>query len=97
MPETLQSTMLKKPPSGMLKKLLIGCGVALGLGLGVVAYLIGPSNIIGMLRYDIRSEGALNAGDRAPDVKLLTLDGQEAHLQQRFGARPAVIIFGSFT
>jgi hypothetical protein len=81
----------------MLKKLLIACGVAVVLGIGVVAFLIGPRNIIGMLRYDIRSEGALQVGDRAPDVRLLTLDGKEAHLQQRFGARPAVIIFGSFT
>jgi hypothetical protein len=58
---------------------------------------IGPRNIVGMLRYDIRSEGALKAGDRAPDVELVALDGTRIHLKERFGEKPMVLIFGSFT
>jgi hypothetical protein len=54
-------------------------------------------NIVGMLRYDIRSEGTLKPGDRASDVQLLTLDGRRVHLEERFGPRPVMLIFGSFT
>ena len=81
----------------MGKKLLIAAGAAVLLGAIVVCVIIGPRNIIGMLRYDQRAEGALRRGERAPDVALLTLDGSPAHLKDRLGTRPAVLIFGSFT
>jgi hypothetical protein len=68
--------------------------------LAVIAmvWMIGPSNVIGMLLYDQRREGTLEVGDRAPDVTLVELDGvSETKLADRFGERPLVLIFGSFT
>ncbi len=68
------------------------------LALGAICWMIGPSNVIGMLLYDQRREGTLKVGDRAPDVTLIGLDGvSEAKLAGRFGPRPLVLIFGSFT
>ena len=82
----------------MLKKILL---VVLALALGSAAFVvarIGPRNVIGMLRYDQRKEGALKVGDRAPDVSLLALDGKTpVRLQDSIGDRPLVLVFGSFT
>jgi hypothetical protein len=59
---------------------------------------VGPRFVIGILRYDSRHEGTLRVGDRAPDVKLLALDGTSAvQLSDRVGRRPLVVVFGSFT
>jgi hypothetical protein len=59
---------------------------------------IGPSNVIGMLRYDTRREGALRVGSVAPDVTLHVVDGAgTVRIAQRIGARPLVLVFGSFT
>jgi hypothetical protein len=69
--------------------------VAVVIVAGVV--VIGPRNVIGILRYDTRREGDFRAGDRAPDVELLDLEGAHVHLRDRLGDRPTVIIFGSFT
>jgi hypothetical protein len=81
----------------MWKKIAIATGaLVLVAALGVVFY-IGPSNIIGMIRYDIRAEGAYKVGDQAPDVELVTLDGASVALASRIGAKPLVLIFGSFT
>lgn len=64
----------------------------------VLAWQIGPSNIVGMLLYDQRREGALVVGDRAPDVKLAKLDGSgDVRLAEFIGGKPLVIVFGSFT
>lgn len=77
--------------------------IGLILGIAVVAagafmvFRIGPSNIIGMLRYDQREEGSLRVGDPAPDVVLTGLDGQPVHLKERFGGKPVVLVFGSYT
>src|SRR5262245_59556004 len=81
----------------MRKKILIVAGATVALALITALALIGPRNIVGMLRYDIRSEGALKVGDRAPDVELVALDGARVRLKDRLGARPAVLVFGSFT
>jgi hypothetical protein len=80
------------------KRVAIGCGLAvLGLAVGAVGY-IGPRNVIGMLRYDTRREGALQVGDRAPPVELLALDGTtRVQLSEQLHGRPLVLIFGSFT
>jgi hypothetical protein len=81
----------------MRKKILIAVGAVLALiVIGAVGF-IGPRNVVGMLRYDIRSEGALKAGDRAPDIELVALDGSRTRLVERFSERPMVLIFGSFT
>jgi hypothetical protein len=43
-------------------------------------------------------QGALRAGDPAPNFKLKTLDGKgEFELNSNFGKKPTVLIFGSYT
>ena len=75
----------------------IGGGI-LVLGAAFMAWQIGPKNIIGMLRYDQRQDGALRVGDPAPDAELVALDGAtRVHLLDRGANRPIVLIFGSFT
>ncbi len=80
------------------KKILLVAGL---LVFGVVAYGVisfGPRNIVGMLRYDQRKEGALRMGDQAPDVTLLALDGKTpVDLKEKVGGKPLVLVFGSFT
>jgi len=65
--------------------------------LGFVVWQIGPRNVIGMLLYDQRREGALKPGDPAPDVELALLDGGKLRLSEVIGKQPLVLIFGSFT
>lgn len=81
------------------KKVLIGVAALAVLALGGFTYLVGgPRNLIGMLRYDQREEGALKVGDRAPDVGLIALDGSTpVRLSSELGGKPTVLIFGSFT
>ena len=80
------------------KYLLLGLVAVAGVAAAIVAAKIGPRNIIGMIRYDQREEGALRVGDRAPDVQLLTLDEKATtRLSQHLGGRPVILIFGSFT
>jgi hypothetical protein len=84
-----------------MKKILLRTALAL-LVLALAAggwfvYRMGPSNVWGMLRYDQREEGALKVGDPAPDVALVALDGSAVQLHQRLGAKPTVLIFGSYT
>ena len=58
---------------------------------------MGPKDYWGMLRYDQREEGDLAVGDAAPDVVVRALDGAPARLSDRLGARPVVLVFGSYT
>lgn len=82
----------------MLKKLLLGLGALALLALAGAAWMIGPRNIIGMLRYDQRREGRLQVGDRAPDVVLAAIDGGPAlRLSSWMTGKPLVLVFGSFT
>lgn len=82
----------------LFKKILPVAVALLAAAAGVVAWRIGPRNIVGMLRYDQRKEGALRVGDRAPDVALVSLDGQTAaRLWQSVGGKPLVLVFGSYT
>jgi hypothetical protein len=77
----------------------IGLGV-LALAIAAAVFMvvqIGPRNVWGMLRYDHRREGDLVVGDLAPDVVLTALDGTSVRLHERIGARPVVLIFGSYT
>ena len=82
----------------MLKKILLALGaLVLLLAVGAVV-MIGPRNIRGMLLYDVRREGTLKVGDKAPDVALGTIDGRpDVHLAELVGGKPLVIVFGSFT
>jgi hypothetical protein len=79
------------------KKILWGAGIVLALVIAAPLILIGPRNIIGLLRYDIRREGNYKVGDVAPDVTLLGTDGAFVKLRERIGKRPLVLVFGSFT
>jgi hypothetical protein len=55
-------------------------------------------NIVGMIRYDRRSNGKLKTGDAAPDAQVLGLDGRTTHrLLGSAGTKPLVLVFGSFT
>lgn len=81
----------------MLKKALVAGGVLAAIAAVVAVVFIGPRNVLGMMRYDIRREGDVKVGDRAPEVTLLGRDGAPAHLTERLGAKPTVLIFGSFT
>lgn len=65
------------------------------VGYGV--YRMGARDFFGMLRYDQREEGELAVGDPAPDVEVVALDGSEVRLRDRFGGKPVVLIFGSYT
>ena len=83
----------------VLKRVLLGLGILLVVAVAGMTYMIGgPRNLIGMLRYDQRQEGALKVGDRAPDVALVALDGKTpVKLSGELGGKPTVLIFGSFT
>jgi hypothetical protein len=81
----------------MWKKIALVTGAIVAVAAAAAAFVIGPRNLVGMARYDIRSEGALKVGERAPDTELCALDGARVHLKASFGARPTVIVFGSFT
>ena len=82
----------------MLRRILMIVG-ALIVVLGAVAvFMIGPRNVIGMIRYDKREEGKLHVGDRAPDVQLTGLDGTTpVSLREHLGSKPLVLVFGSYT
>jgi hypothetical protein len=82
----------------MRKRVLIAVVLVVLAGGAFVVVRLGPSNLIGMLRYDQREEGSLRIGDPAPDVLLLSPDGKTmVRLASRFGGRPHVVVLGSFT
>lgn len=80
----------------MWKKVLLGVLALVLVAGGVMVTMIGPRNVIGMLRYDQRREGDLKVGDRAPAAMLIGLDGK-SRLPLLAGTKPTVLIFGSFT
>ncbi len=75
--------------------------VILAIGYAVLSHIMGgPRDVYGFLRYALPQwhRGDLRVGDRAPDVRLVSLDGQTTfHLRDRIGARPLILIFGSYT
>lgn len=81
-----------------MKRISLWIGVVvLLLAVGAAAF-IGPRNIAGLIRYGHTEQGTLRVGDRAPDVILVSLDGKtRSHLSQYLGAKPLLVIFGSFT
>lgn len=88
-----------------MKRFLKWAGISLGALLVIafagLSYMAGsPRDAIYMVRYALphMHRGHLKVGDEAPDAKLLALDGQRHfHIRERTGARPLVIIFGSYT
>ncbi len=82
----------------MLRKILKWFGIVLLVLAVAFVFLIGPRNILGILRYDQRDEGTLQVGQAAPDLKLHPLDGSAARpLLAQAGGKPLVVVFGSFT
>lgn len=80
------------------KKVSIGLGAVLLLLVVAGVVVVGPRNVIGMIRYDKREEGKLKVGDPAPDVALVGPDGvSRVRISQRIGPRPLVLVFGSYT
>ena len=82
----------------LFRRVLLIAVVLLAVLASLVAWKIGPRNLIGMIRYDQRKEGSLKVGDRAPDVTLVSLDGKTPlSLSERVGGKPLVLVFGSYT
>lgn len=83
------------------KRAVLVFAVILAIGYGVLSHFMGgPRDVYGFLRYALPQwhRGDLRVGDRAPDVRLVSLDGQTTfHLRDRIGARPLILIFGSYT
>ncbi len=80
------------------KKIALGVVALLLLAGAAMVAMIGPRNVIGMIRYDRREQGKLRVGDRAPDVALVGLDGATpVRIAERIGPRPLVLVFGSYT
>lgn len=72
----------------------------LGAYLVLAHFMGGPRDVYGFLRYALPQwhEGNLKVGDRAPDVRVFSLDGRTAHdLDEWIGRKPLVLIFGSYT
>ena len=82
----------------MLRIVLIVAGVLVAGAAAFALIMIGPHDLIGMLRYDTRRQGRLKVGDHAPDVALVGLDGStRVDLLDAAQGRPLVLVFGSFT
>ena len=80
--------------AGIFGGLLLAAFVLLSLMAG------SPRNVYGLVRYALphMHRGNLKVGSDAPDVSLVALDGATRfHLRERTGARPLVLVFGSFT
>lgn len=72
--------------------------IAAFVGLSIMAG--SPRDAYGMVRYALphMHRGNLKIGDDAPDARLVALDGNDHfHIRERTGARPLVVIFGSYT
>jgi hypothetical protein len=88
-----------------VRKFFNWIGISLG-ALLVIAFVAlsvmagGPKDALYMVRYALphMHRGNLKVGDSAPDARIYALDGAETfHIRERTGAKPLVIIFGSFT
>ena len=68
---------------------------------GVLSHMAGsPKDAYAMVRYALphMHRGTLQIGSDAPDARLVALDGtNHFHMRERIGARPLVLVFGSFT
>ena len=89
----------------MVRKVSMWIGISLG-ALVVIAYIVlsvmagGPKDALYMIRYALphMHRGNLKVGDSAPDARLLALNGiDHFHIRERTGAKPLVLVFGSFT
>ena len=88
-----------------VRKFFNWIGISLG-ALLIIAFVAlsvmagGPKDALYMVRYALphMHRGNLRVGDSAPDARIYALDGAETfHIRERTGAKPLVVIFGSFT
>jgi hypothetical protein len=93
---------LEKIPLTLFWKWTIGVTLAVFLlafvGLSLMAG--SPRDAYGMVRYALphMHRGNLKLGDDAPDARLVALNGTDHfHIRERTGAKPLVLVFGSFT
>jgi hypothetical protein len=87
-------TLFWKWALGIFLVLLLGAFAGLSVMAG------SPKDAYGMVRYALphMHRGKLKAGDDAPDARLVGLDGgSHFHIRERTGAKPLVLVFGSFT
>lgn len=92
--ETSRKKSVWKWPLGGFALLLLAAYFVLAHFMG------GPRDVYGFLRYALPEwhQGDLHVGDRAPNVRIFSLDGSTAfYLHERVGKRPLVLIFGSYT
>jgi hypothetical protein len=85
----------------ILKWTAIAVVAILAIAFGVGCYFMGgPKDLYGFLRYARPQwhEGSVDVGQQAPDALLYAIDGPSTfHIRDRIGARPLVLIFGSYT
>lgn len=82
----------------ILRRVLLIAAFVVVAGVSFAVLRIGPRNVLGMIRYDHRQEGNLRPGVAAPDLTLVSLDGKTPiRLSERVGAKPLVLVFGSYT
>jgi hypothetical protein len=91
----------KKSSSSKWKWAALTLLAVLTIGYGALSHFMGgPRDVYGFLRYALPQwhRGDLHVDDRAPDVPLMSLDGQTRfYLSDRIGQRPLVLVFGSYT
>ena len=84
--------------SKIIRRTLLGLVGLVLLAGAAFLWVVGPRNVLGMLRYDQRREGDLRVGVPAPDVSLVALDGRTpVRIANSIGRQPLVIVFGSYT
>lgn len=84
--------------SKIIRRTLFGLVGLVVLVAAAFLWVVGPRNVLGMLRYDQRREGDLRVGVPAPDVSLVALDGRTpVRIANSIGRQPLVIVFGSYT
>lgn len=84
--------------SKIIRRTLLGLVGLVVLAAAAFLWVVGPRNVLGMLRYDQRREGDLRVGVPAPDVSLVALDGRTpVRIANSIGRQPLVIVFGSYT
>jgi hypothetical protein len=79
----------------------IGLGTLLIIAFVALSVMAGsPKDAFYMVRYALphMHRGNLKIGDAAPDARIYALDGNGTfHIRERTGAKPLVVVFGSFT
>ena len=84
--------------SKIIRRTLYALAGLVVLAAAAFLWVVGPRNVLGMLRYDQRREGDLRVGVPAPDVFLVALDGRTpVRIANSIGRQPLVIVFGSYT